>query len=139
MAIFDAFITIFFWTEASKCRSCSICRKDNNINNNKEDRFIKAVYKREKFKGIHSIFKAAERFAKELKAPQGQEKQSKPTTKKVKRIKQLVRNDLQKQLKETWKNKVMHGTCPESLEKADVDRDQTNIWLKNSGLKPETE
>ena len=105
----------------------------------KEDRFIKAVYKHEKYKGIHSIVKAAERFAKELKAPQGQEKQSEPTTKKVKRIKQHVKNDLQKQLKETWKNKVMHGKYPESLEKADVDRDQTNIWLKSSGLKPETE
>ena len=57
----------------------------------------------------------------------------------MKRIKQHVRNDLQKQLKETWKNKVMHGKYPESLEKADVDRDQTNIWLKSSGLKPETE
>ena len=105
----------------------------------KEDRFIKAVYKHEKYKGIHSIVKAAERFAKELTAPQGQEKQSEPTTKKVKRIKQHVRNDLQKQLKETWKNKVIHGKYPENLEKAHVDRDQTNIWLKSSGLKPETE
>ena len=29
MAIFDAFITIFFWTVASKCRSCSICKKES--------------------------------------------------------------------------------------------------------------
>ena len=29
MAIFDAFITIFFWTLASKCRSCSICKKES--------------------------------------------------------------------------------------------------------------
>ena len=40
----------------------------------KEDRFLKAVYKHEKYKGIHSIVKVAERFNKELKAPQGQEK-----------------------------------------------------------------
>ena len=35
----------------------------------KEDRFLKAVYKHEKYKGIQSIVKAAERFTKELKAP----------------------------------------------------------------------
>ena len=45
-------------------------------------------------------------------------------TKKVNRIKQHVRNDLQKHLEETWKNKVIHGKFPESLEKADFDRDQ---------------
>ena len=33
----------------------------------KEDRFIKAVYKHEKYKSIHSIVKAGERFTKELK------------------------------------------------------------------------
>ena len=105
----------------------------------KEDRFINAVYKHEKYKGIHSSVIAAIRFTKELKAPQGQEKQSEPTAKKVKRIKQHIRNDLQKQLKETRKNRVMQGKYPDSLEKADVDRDQTNNCLKCSGLKPETE
>ena len=29
MAIFDVFLTIFFWTLASKCRSWSICKRES--------------------------------------------------------------------------------------------------------------
>ena len=29
MAIFDAFLIKFFWTLASKCRSCSICKRES--------------------------------------------------------------------------------------------------------------
>ena len=105
----------------------------------KNDRFLKLVYQHEADKKLYSVVKEAERIRKEMKPIVEQHRDNEQTTKLVKRVKAQVRNNLCQQLQETWKSKVMHGQFPKSLEKADVNKEQSYNWLRSSGLKPETE
>ena len=42
-------------------------------------------------------------------------------------------------IKETWKEKPLHGQYPKRIDRADVDKELSHKWLQSSGLKAETE
>ena len=42
-------------------------------------------------------------------------------------------------LKDTWKEKPLHGQFPKRIDRADVDKELKHEWLQSSGLKAETE
>ena len=64
-----------------------------------------------------------------------------PATKQAKHLKQCVKKYATKQLSERWSQKPLesHGKCPPRCQQADVDQTATHQWLRNSGLKAETE
>ena len=42
-------------------------------------------------------------------------------------------------LKDKWEGKPMHGQYPKRVGKVDINQDKIHQWLRNSGLKAETD
>ena len=42
-------------------------------------------------------------------------------------------------LEKQWEDKALHGKYSKTVKDADIDHHKTNQWLKNIGLKAETE
>ena len=57
----------------------------------------------------------------------------------AKKVQKKAQQLTQEQLKGRWKEKEMHGKYPKRLRDGDVDEEESNRWLKSSGLKSETE
>ena len=65
--------------------------------------------------------------------------ESMPISKKVKSLKVTVKKQIMFNIKETWKEKPLHGQYLKRIDRADVDKELTHKWLQSSGLKAETE
>ena len=63
----------------------------------------------------------------------------KSTTWKAKKLKLKYKKDVNKLVKDRWKEKAMHGKLPKYLEKDHVDQEVSFQWMKYTGLKGETE
>jgi len=61
------------------------------------------------------------------------------TTAYARKIKIRAKLHAQEHLQNNWEEKHLHGKYPKRLNDKDVDKLQTNKWLKTSGLKAETE
>ena len=59
-------------------------------------------------------------------------------TKRKKEIKRKAQREGLKQIKETCKNKLLHGHCPQQSQQAYVDQANIHQWFHSVGLKAET-
>ena len=71
--------------------------------------------------------------------PDHTRKQNEPVTNYAKRVKSTAKLKALEKLKDKWEGKPMHGQYPERVGKPDINQDNTHQWLRNSGLKAETE
>ena len=100
---------------------------------NKEDSHIQAVLRHQTAKALHSIPKEAgtkDLITNDL---------PKSATWKAKRLKLKYKEDVNKLVKDRWKEKAMHGKLHKYLEKDHVDQEMSFQWMKYTGLKGETE
>ena len=107
---------------------------------NKEDPQIQAVVRHQTAKALHSIHKEAEAYltkagTKDLITND----LPKSATWKAKKLKLKYKEDVNKLVKDRWKEKAMHGKLPKYLEKDHVDQEMSFQWMKYTGLKGETE
>ena len=104
----------------------------------KEDALLK-IARKHKQKKKYSIIKQATKYKNQLNVPKVPRSDGDKATSYAKNVKKKAKEAAQKQLKEKWKEKEMHGQYPKRLEERDVDLQQSNKWLKMAGLKSETE
>ena len=71
--------------------------------------------------------------------PDHTRKQNEPVTKYAKRVKSAAKQKALDKLKDKWEGKPMHGQYPKRLGKPVINQDSTHQWMRNSGLKVETE
>ena len=107
---------------------------------NKEDSHIQAVLRHHTGKALHSIPKEAEAYltgagTKDLITND----LPKSATWKAKKLKLKYKEDVNKLVKDRWKEKAMHGKLPKYLEKDHVDQQMSFQWIKYTGLKGETD
>ena len=95
---------------------------------------VQAVLKYEKSKK-NSIITVSRKLKHRYDVqPTVEEDQLKPTA-AAKTLKEREKKAGLHALKETWRNKSLHGKYPQRLEKSDVDSKSTHRWLQRSGLK----
>ena len=63
----------------------------------------------------------------------------KTATWKAKQLKLKYKEDFQKLVRDKWREKAMHGKFPNYLGKDHVDVELSFEWMKDTGLKGETE
>ena len=107
---------------------------------NKEDPQIQAVLRHHTGKALHSIPKEAEAYlteagTKDLITNDLPES----ATWKAKKLKLKYKEDVNKLVRDRWKQKAMHGKLPKYLEKDHADQEMSFQWMKYTGLKGETE
>ena len=106
---------------------------------NKEDPQIQAVLRHQTAKALHSIPKEAEAYLTEAGTKDLITNDlPKSATWKAKKL-NLKYKDINKLVKDRWKEKAMHGKLPKYLEKDHVDQEMSFQWMKYTGLKAETE
>lgn len=105
----------------------------------KDDHLLKIAKEHEEKKNKYSVVKQALKFKSQLDLANTPKNDEDTATSYAKRIKKEAQEILQKQLKEKWTQKEMHGQYPKRLQDGDVDNHQSNKWLKTAGLKAETE
>ena len=107
---------------------------------NKEDSQIQAVLRHQTAKALHSIPKEAEAYLTEAGTKDLITNDlPKSATWKAKKLKLKHKEDVNKLVKDRWKEKAMHGKLPKYLEKDHVDQEMSFQWMKYTGLKGETE
>ena len=107
---------------------------------NKEDSQIQAVLRHQTAKALHSIPKEAEAYLIEAGTRDLiTNDPPKSATWKAKKLKLKYKEDVNKLVKDRWKEKAMHGKLPKYLEKDHVDQEMSFQWMKYTGLKGETE
>ena len=107
---------------------------------NKEDSQIQAVLRHHSGKAHHSIPKEAEAYLTEAGTKDLITNDlPKSATWKAKKLKLKYKEDVNKLVKDRWKEKAMHGKLPKYLEKDHVDQEMSFQWMKYTGLKGETE
>ena len=107
---------------------------------NKEDPQIQAVLRHQTAKALHSIPKEAEAYLTEAGTKDLVTNDlPKSATWKAKKLKLKYKEDVNKLVKDRWKEKAMHGKLPKYLEKDHVDQEMSFQWMKYTGLKGETE
>ena len=107
---------------------------------NKEDPQIKAVLRHQTAKALHSIPKEAEAYLTEAGTKDLITNDlPKSAMWKAKKLKLKYKEDVNKLVKDGWKEKAMHGKVPKYLEKDHVDQEMSFQWMKYTGLKGETE
>ena len=107
---------------------------------NKEDSQIQAVLRHLTGKALHSIPKEAEAYLTEAGTKDLITNDlPKPATWKAKKLKLKYKEDVNKLVRDRWKEKAMHGKLPKYLEKDHVDLEMSFQWMKYIGLKGETE
>ena len=104
-----------------------------------KDTLLHVVKQHEGKKKLYSIKGEAAKFNRELQIPDLPPKENELATSYAKRVKATAKCLGQKQLQNTWKDKALHGKYPKRTEEADVDQQKTHQWLRNAGLKAETE
>ena len=102
---------------------------------NKEDPQIQAVLRHQTAKALHSIPKEAEAYLTEA----GTNNLPKSATWKARKLKLEYKENVNKLVKDRWKEKAMHGKLPKYLEKDHVDQEMSFQWMRYTGLKGETE
>ena len=98
---------------------------------------LEAVLKYEKSKK-NSIITMSIKLKHRYDVQPTREDQLKPTT-AAKTPKEQEKKAGLNTLKESWRNKSLHGQYPQRLEEAHVDNKSTHRWLQGSGLKAEIE
>ena len=107
---------------------------------NKEDPQIKAVLRHQTTKALHSIPKEAEDYLIEAgKKDLITNDLPKSAAWKAKKLKLKYKEDANKLVKDSWKEKAIHGKLTKYLEKDHVDQEMSFQWMKYTGLKGETE
>ena len=107
---------------------------------NKEDSQIQAVLRHQTAKALHSIPKEAEAYLTEAGTKDLITNDfPKSATWKAKKLKLNYKEDVNKLVKDRWKEKAMHGKLPKYLEEDHVDQEMSFQWMKYTGLKGETE
>ena len=107
---------------------------------NKEDSQIQAVLRHHTSKALHSIPKEAEAYLTEAGTKDLITNDlPKSATWKAKKLKLKYKEDINKLVRDRWKEKAMHGKLPKYLEKDHVDQEMSFQWMKYTGLKGETE
>ena len=107
---------------------------------NKEDPQIKAVLRHQTAKALHSIPKEAEAYLTEVGTKDLITNDlPKSATWKAKELKLKYKEDVNKLVKNRWKEKALHGKLPKYLEKDHIDQEMSFQWMKYTGLKGETE
>ena len=106
----------------------------------KEDPQIQAVLRHQTAKALHSIPKEAEAFLTEAGTKDLITNDlSKSATWKAKKLKLNYKEDVNKLMKDRWKEKAMHDKLPKYLEKDHVDQEMSLQWMKCTRLKGKTE
>ena len=104
---------------------------------NKEDSQIQAVLRHQTSRVLHSIPKEAEVYLTEAGTKDLITNDiSKSATWKTEK---LNNEDINKLVRNRWKEKAMHGKLPKYLEKDHVDQEMSFQWMRYTGLKGETE
>ncbi|XP_071795627.1 uncharacterized protein [Asterias amurensis] len=103
------------------------------------DPLLQIVKQHDDKKKLYSIKKEAVKFKRELDYSEITPSDNEATTIYTKRVKKTAKTKGHEQLQKTWEDKVMHGKYPKRTKEADVDQLKTHQWLKNTGLKAETE
>ena len=107
---------------------------------NKEDSQIQAVLRHQTAKALHSIPKEAEAYLTEAgKKDLITNDLPKSATWKAKKLKLKYKEDINKLVRDRWKEKAMHGKLSKYLEKDHVDQEMSFQCMKYTGLKGETE
>ena len=103
------------------------------------DRLLQLVYQHETTKKLYSVNKETRKFKTELGMSDHTRKQNEPVTKYAKRVKSAAKQKALDKLKDKLEGKPMHGQYPKRLGKPVINQDSTHQWMRNSGLKVETE
>ena len=104
------------------------------------DWMIQLVRQHDENKILHSIVKEARRFKREFELQnENTVNEDLPATKQAKHLKLCAKKCATKQLSDSWSQKPLHGKYPIRCQQADVDQTATHQWLRNLGLKAETE
>ena len=107
---------------------------------NKEDSKIQAVLRHQIAKALHSIPKEADTYLTEAGTKDLIINDLPKSARwKAKKLKLKYNKDVNKLVKDRWKEKAMHGKLPKYLEKDHVDQEMSFQWMKYTGLKGETE
>ena len=102
---------------------------------NKEDSQMQAFLRHHTAEVLHSMPKEAKAYLTEA----GTKDLPKSATWKAKKLKLKYKEDINKLVKDRWKEKAMHGKLSKYLEKDHVDQEMSFQWMKYTGLKGETE
>ena len=86
----------------------------------------------DKNKKLYSVTKDACKFINELELLNLSRKDHEPITKFAKRVKQETEENLQKKMRQTWKEKPIHGQFPARVNKRDVDQENNNNNSNNN-------
>jgi len=103
------------------------------------DHLLRIAKEHENKKRNYSVVKQALKFTKQYNTPDVIRHANDTATSYAKKVKKKANEQSQKQLKEKWKEKAMHGQHPKRLDDGDVDMELSTKWLKTAGLKSETE
>ena len=107
---------------------------------NKEDSWIQAVLRHHTGKALHSIPKEAEAYLTEAGTIDLiTNDPPKSAIWKAKKLKLKYKEDVNKLVRDSQKEKAMHGKPSKYLEKDHVDQEMSFQWMKYTGLKGETE
>ena len=104
-----------------------------------KDTLLQVVKQHEGKKKLYSMKAEAAKFNRELQTPDLAPKENELATFYAKRVKATAKCLGQQQLQKTWEDKALHGKYPKRTKEADVDQQRTHQWLRNAGLKAETE
>ena len=105
---------------------------------NKEASEIQAVLRHHTGKVLHSIPKEAEACLTEA-GTKDLITNNLPKSWKAKKLKLKYKENVNKLMKDRWKEKAMYSKLPKYLEKDHVDQEMSFHWMKYTGLKGETE
>jgi len=103
-----------------------------------QDWMLKLVNLHEQNKKLHSVTKESHKFSRELDLDLQNDEEVIPTI-IAKKTKQKAKELGLKQIAKRWEEKPLHGKFVTRSKNADVDELATHQWLRNSGLKEETE
>lgn len=105
----------------------------------KDDTLLKIATEHEKQKKKYSVSKQSSKFKNQINLEETTKEENDTATSHAKTVKKKAQEEFRKKLKAKWKEKPMHGQYANRLADGDVDQQQSNKWLKTSGLKSETE
>ena len=107
---------------------------------NKDDVQIQAVLRHQSPKTLHSVPKEAEKYLTEAGTTDDMTNDhGKTATWKAKQLKLKDKEDFKKMVGDKWKENTMHGKFCNYLDKDHVDVELSFEWMKNTGLREETE
>ena len=88
---------------------------------------------------LHSVVKKSRKFKFQLHIALEEHEPNMTATKAAKEIKLKVKQACNKDMKKTWREKLLHGRYPQRIGNGDVDKATTHQRLRSSSLKGEME